>query len=576
MYSKMKKEAAAAAVVSQNGSLNGSQNGLSHSMAALGLDSAESAKAALPDPTADENGGEENDVKVDIKRGMDTATFRRVGKQMVDYVADYLENIGDRPVLPNVQPGYLRDLLPGAAPERPEDFEKVMEDVESKIMPGITHWNHPNFHAYYPSLNSYPSILGDLLSSAIGCVGFSWIASPAATELEVIVCDWMVKAMDLPSHFLSTSETGGAVIHGTATESTLTCMLAARERAIKDWLKEHPESGYFDAFSRLVCYSTDQTHSMIVRNASFIGIEIRRLHLPEGRTSLNRKEFVQAVEEDKAKGRIPFFVCGSFGTTSSCDFDPVEEIGPVCMSERIWLHIDAAYAGAFLFCPEYRPLMRGIEYADSFNFNPHKMMHVNFDCSALFLRCVEDLFDGLKEDLLSGLKLMKIFKEQGIPDYRHWEIPLGRRFRALKIWFVLRSMGLQGLRKSLRHHVQMADHFAERMGADPEFEVLTKSLGLVTFRVKDTDAVNALLYNLICDDGRIHLNAAETGNPPTYYLRFVCTSHAEQKDVDFAFDVIKSLTARLRSRRLSLSEVQAEREKMLNNLAQQRRITSTG
>uniref|UniRef100_A0A1I8HAE9 Aromatic-L-amino-acid decarboxylase n=1 Tax=Macrostomum lignano TaxID=282301 RepID=A0A1I8HAE9_9PLAT len=304
------KEAAAAAVVSQNGSLNGSQNGLSHSMAALGLDSAESAKAALPDPTADENGGEENDVKVDIKRGMDTATFRRVGKQMVDYVADYLENIGDRPVLPNVQPGYLRDLLPGAAPERPEDFEKVMEDVESKIMPGITHWNHPNFHAYYPSLNSYPSILGDLLSSAIGCVGFSWIASPAATELEVIVCDWMVKAMDLPSHFLSTSETGGAVIHGTATESTLTCMLAARERAIKDWLKEHPESGYFDAFSRLVCYSTDQTHSMIVRNASFIGIEIRRLHLPEGRTSLNRKEFVQAVEEDKAKGRIPFFVSG--------------------------------------------------------------------------------------------------------------------------------------------------------------------------------------------------------------------------------------------------------------------------
>uniref|UniRef100_A0A1I8H0L6 Aromatic-L-amino-acid decarboxylase n=1 Tax=Macrostomum lignano TaxID=282301 RepID=A0A1I8H0L6_9PLAT len=546
MYSKMKKEAAAAAVVSQNGSLNGSQNGLSHSMAALGLDSAESAKAALPDPTADENGGEENDVKVDIKRGMDTATFRRVGKQMVDYVADYLENIGDRPVLPNVQPGYLRDLLPGAAPERPEDFEKVMEDVESKIMPGITHWNHPNFHAYYPSLNSYPSILGDLLSSAIGC--------PAATELEVIVCDWMVKAMDLPSHFLSTSETGGAVIHGTATESTLTCMLAARERAIKDWLKEHPESGYFDAFSRLVCYSTDQTHSMIVRNASFIGIEIRRP------ASAGRPNFA------KSKGICPSCGRGQGQGTNSL----------LRMSERIWLHIDAAYAGAFLFCPEYRPLMRGIEYADSFNFNPHKMMHVNFDCSALFLRCVEDLFDGLKEDLLSGLKLMKIFKEQGIPDYRHWEIPLGRRFRALKIWFVLRSMGLQGLRKSLRHHVQMADHFAERMGADPEFEVLTKSLGLVTFRVKDTDAVNALLYNLICDDGRIHLNAAETGNPPTYYLRFVCTSHAEQKDVDFAFDVIKSLTARLRSRRLSLSEVQAEREKMLNNLAQQRRITSTG
>uniref|UniRef100_A0A1I8F9A8 Aromatic-L-amino-acid decarboxylase n=1 Tax=Macrostomum lignano TaxID=282301 RepID=A0A1I8F9A8_9PLAT len=346
-------------------------------------------------------------------------------------------------------------------------------------------------------------------------------------------------AMDLPSHFLSTSETGGAVIHGTATESTLTCMLAARERAIKDWLKEHPESGYFDAFSRLVCYSTDQTHSMIVRNASFIGIEIRRLHLPEGRTSLNRKEFVQAVEEDKAKDEFP----SSF----------------LRMSERIWLHIDAAYAGAFLFCPEYRPLMRGIEYADSFNFNPHKMMHVNFDCSALFLRCVEDLFDGLKASQTIGTG-----KFRWVVDFAPENLVRPAQH------------GPAGPSQVTATSCPDGRPLRRENGCRPEFEVLTKSLGLVTFRVKDTDAVNALLYNLICDDGRIHLNAAETGNPPTYYLRFVCTSHAEQKDVDFAFDVIKSLTARLRSRRLSLSEVQAEREKMLNNLAQQRRITSTG
>ena len=309
--------------------------------------------------------------------------FRQFGTAMIHYVADYLDNIRTRPVLPEVSPGYLAQLVPARAPEKAEDWRDIMRDLETVIMPGVTHWHHPQFHAYFPTANSYPAIVADILSGAIACIGFSWIASPACTELEMVTLDWLANMLELPSQFLFQSGgEGGGVIQGTASEATLVAVLSARARAVREHREEDPESS---VMSRLVCYGSRQAHSSVERAGMLAGVKMRLLE-PDQELSLTGDLLARAVEEDRAAGLLPFCCVATLGTTNTCAFDDLPSLGSVCRDQGLWLHVDAAYAGSSFICPEFRPLLNGVELADSFNFNPHKWMLVNFDCSTMWVR----------------------------------------------------------------------------------------------------------------------------------------------------------------------------------------------
>uniref|UniRef100_UPI00398F8872 aromatic-L-amino-acid decarboxylase isoform X3 n=1 Tax=Pristiophorus japonicus TaxID=55135 RepID=UPI00398F8872 len=379
---------------------------------------------------------------------MDFEEFRTRGKEMVDYVTDYLESIEQRPVYPLVEPGYLRQLIPDSAPQQPDSFEDLMKDVERVIMPGVTHWQSPHFHAYFPAAISFPALLADILSGAIGCIGFSWAASPACTELETVMLDWLGKMLDLPEEFLAgTSSGGGGVIQGTASESTLVALLAARNKMVTQIQAKSPDLEEVMIRSKLVAYTSEQSHSSVERAGLIAGVKMRKLPTDE-KFSLRGEALKQALEKDKALGLIPFYLCATLGTTPSCAFDNIMELGPICNSENIWMHIDAAYAGSAFICPEFRPLLNGVEFSDSFNFNPHKWLLVNFDCSAMWVKKRSALIGAFKMD---PLYLKHDHQDSGlITDYRHWQIPLGRRFRSLKMWFVLRLYGVKGLQEHIR------------------------------------------------------------------------------------------------------------------------------
>ncbi|XP_033116011.1 aromatic-L-amino-acid decarboxylase-like [Anneissia japonica] len=476
----------------------------------------------------------------------DSNEFRERGKEMVNYIAGYIDSIEKRPPLAQVEPGYLSKLIPNSAPQKPDQWEDIMKDVEQAIMPGVTHWDSPNFHAYYPTGNSFPSILGDMLSDVIGCIGFTWIASPACTELETIVMDWLGKMVGLPDEFLDEGVgKGGGVIQGTASESTLVSLLAAKMKRIRQVLEEDPDKNKdeYDVLPKLVAYTSDQAHSSVER-AALIG-SIRMRSLPSDDENAFRGEALQkAIAEDKAKGLIPFFVCATLGTTGCCAFDNLTELGEICEKENIWMHVDAAYAGTAFICPEFRYLMKGIQYATSFNFNPHKMMRVNFDCSALWVKDEADIVHAFHVDPFY-LK----HKHQGVvKDYRHWQIPLGRRFRSLKLWFVLRMFGIERLQDHVRKQVQLAHEFEKLVLSDSRFEIVSRViLGLVSFRLKVSDEQNEKLLKAINDSGKIHMVAANLKGQ--FQLRFViCSASTELKHVQFAWEVIQGLTDSLENK----------------------------
>uniref|UniRef100_A0A8C7XF57 Aromatic-L-amino-acid decarboxylase n=1 Tax=Oryzias sinensis TaxID=183150 RepID=A0A8C7XF57_9TELE len=331
---------------------------------------------------------------------MDAAEFRRRGKEMVDHVADYLEKIEERPVYPDVEPGYLRSLIPTEAPVEPDSYEDIMKDVERVIMPGITHWHSPNFFAYFPAASSYPAMLADMLCSAIGCIGFSWAASPACTELETVMLDWLGKMLQLPECFLAgTHGHGGGVIQGTASEATLVSLLAARCKAIRRVQLLDPKKSEAEILSKLVAYTSEQAHSSVER-AALIGAVMMKKVPTDSLYAVRGEMLKKILEEDKAAGLIPFYFCATLGTTPSCAFDHIADLGPLCNQENMWMHIDAAYAGSAFICPEFRPLLNGVEYADSFNFNPHKWMLINFDCSAMWVKKRTDIIGAFKMEPL--------------------------------------------------------------------------------------------------------------------------------------------------------------------------------
>ncbi|XP_076827335.1 aromatic-L-amino-acid decarboxylase [Brachyhypopomus gauderio] len=456
---------------------------------------------------------------------MDVEEFRKRGKEMVDYIANYLETIEQRQVYPDVEPGYLRSLIPEEAPDEPEAYENLVEDIERVIMPGITHWHSPYFYAYFPAASSFPAMLADMLSGAIGCIGFSWSASPACTELETVMLDWLGKMLKLPKDFLAgTDGQGGGVIQGTASEATLVALLAARSRMVKQIQTNNPERSEAEIISKLVAYSSEQAHSSVERAGLIGGVRMKKIPT-DSKFAVRGETFWKTLEEDKAAGLIPFYFCATLGTTPSCAFDRITELGPICNELGVWMHVDAAYAGSAFICPEFRPLLDGVEFADSFNFNPHKWLLVNFDCSTMWLKKRADIIGAFKMD---PLYLTHDHQESGlVTDYRHWQIPLGRRFRSLKLWFVFRTYGLRGLQAHIRKFVSLAKEFESLVRSDERFEICADVvLGLVCFRLKGSNELNETLLKRINSARRIHLVPCQLAG--SFVLRFAVCARATE------------------------------------------------
>ncbi len=397
--------------------------------------------------------------------------FRRLGREVVDWIADYYERIESLPVLSRAKPGEIRASLPKSAPQDGEPFDAMLQDVETLILPGITHWQSPNFFAYFPSNNSFPSILGDLLSSGLGVQGMLWATSPACTELETHVLDWLVEMLGLPEKFSSRGTgvasrgAGGGVIQDTASSSSLCALLAARERATNYASNENGCDG------RLVAYTSSQAHSSIEKAAKIAGLGRANLRLVDvdAKFAMRADALAAQIERDAKAGLVPCFVCATVGTTSSNAIDPVREIAKICRERNIWLHVDAAMSGTAALIPEFRWIHDGVELADSYCFNPHKWMFTNFDCDCFYVADRAALIKTLS--VLPEYLRNKATESGAVFDYRDWHIPLGRRFRALKLWFVIRHYGVNGLRHHVKRHVELAQRFASWVKEDANFEL---------------------------------------------------------------------------------------------------------
>ncbi len=464
--------------------------------------------------------------------------FRRYGRMAVDWIADYMEHVEDYPVLSQAQPGEIRAMLPPAAPEHGESFEAMLADMTRVVMPGVTHWQSPNFFAYFPSNNSGPSILGDLLSAGLGVQGMLWATSPACTEVETQVLDWYADMLALPEKFKS-SAAGGGVIQDTASSSALTAILVARERATGF---RSNEEGYADGAGcngRLVAYTSTQGHSSIEKAIGVAGIGRANLRaIPVDENYAMRADALAAcIREDRAAGLTPFFVSATVGTTSSNAMDPLPAIGAICKEEGLWLHVDAAMSGTAAICPEFRWIQAGLEAADSYCTNPHKWMFTNFDCDVFYVADRAALIRTLS--ILPEYLKNKATESGAVFDYRDWHIPLGRRFRALKLWFVIRHYGVEGLRHHIRRHVALAQQFTGWVRDDPRFELAAPvPLNLVCFRLKAGDDANRRLLETLNASGDLFLT--HTVLDGKYTLRMsIGQAHTEERHIAAAWEAIQ-------------------------------------
>ena len=443
------------------------------------------------------------------RRHMTPEDFRRHGRDVVDWIADYMERVEKLPVLSRVRPGEIRSALPAEPPRKGELFEVMLEDVDRILLPGITHWQSPNFFAYFPSNNSGPSILGELLSAGLGVQGMLWETSPACTELETHVLDWLVGMLGLPEKFRSSSA-GGGVIQDTASSATLCALLAGRERATGFQSNESGSDG------RLTAYASTQAHSSVEKAVKIAGIGRENLRLVEvdEKFAMRPDALARAIAEDRRAGKIPCFVCATVGTTSSNAIDPVAAIGRICRDEKIWLHVDAAMSGTAAVCPEFRWIHEGVEDADSYCFNPHKWMFTNFDCDAFWVADRGALIRTLS--VLPEYLRNKATESGAVFDYRDWQIPLGRRFRSLKLWFVIRHYGVEGLQSYVRRHVDLAQKFKAWVEKSDRFELAAPApLNLVCFRHVGGDAINENLLESLNATGQIYLTHTSLGGKYT-------------------------------------------------------------
>jgi len=464
-------------------------------------------------------------------------SFRRHGRAVVDWIADYLERVESYPVLAQVAPGQIRASLPPAPPAQGEPFEAMLADVGKLILPGITHWQSPNFFAFFPGNSSGPSILGDLLCSGLGVQGMLWATSPACTELETHVLDWVVDLLGLPAHFKSNAA-GGGVIQDSASSAAVCALLAARERATRG------ESNRRGCDGRLVAYGSTQTHSSIEKAVGVVGMGRDNLRLIDVDDSFAMcPDLLSAqIRRDRAAGLAPCFVCATVGTTSSNAIDPLPAIGRICREEQLWMHVDAAMTGTAAVCPEYRFLQDGLDAADSYCFNPHKWMFTNFDCDCFFVADRAALIRALT--ILPEYLRNQATQSGAVIDYRDWHVPLGRRFRALKLWFVIRHYGVEGLRHHVRRHIELAQTFARWVRADDRFELaVPPPLNLVCFRHRGGDDVNQRLMDRLNATGRLYLTHTRLGGRLTLRL-CVGQTHTEEHHVRAAWDLIRQSVER--------------------------------
>ena len=437
--------------------------------------------------------------------------FERHGAEILSWINRYHEEARSLPVLSTARPGDVRQKLPQQAPVKGEPFGQILRDLDEIIKPGLTHWQSPNFFAFFPTGISGPSILADLVSSGLGVQGMLWATSPAATELETHVLDWLVDLMDLPGTFKSSS-TGGGVIQDTASSAALCAAIAARERATDGETNRKGNTG------KLRAYCSTQSHSSVIKSLKIAGYGEDNIVLidVDGAYALRPDRLEEQIAKDKAAGLIPAFVCGTTGTTASGAFDPLSDIGKICADHGVWFHVDAAMFGTATLCPEFRSLNEGLEHADSYCFNPHKWMLTNFDCDCFY---VKD-----RSALISALTILPEYLKNAatasgaVIDYRDWQVQLGRKFRSLKLWFVMRHYGLEGLQHHIRKHVELAQEFKTWVDGSQEFELLAPApLNLVCFGHTGGNEKSQKVLEAVNTSGNMYISHAMLGD--RYTLR---------------------------------------------------------
>lgn len=461
---------------------------------------------------------------------MSAEDFRRFGHEIVDWIAGYFENIESFPVLSQNEPNELRNALPKSAPAVGEDFSDVLKDVDKLILPAVTHWNHPNFHGLFSTSTSSVGVFGEMFSAAFDMKAMLWRTSPASTELEEVVLDWLRQMMNLPEDFKG-------IIYDTASVSTLHAIAVAREK-LNLRIREDGMSGRAD-LPLLRVYCSEHVHSSIDKAVIMLGLgqkSLRKIPVNE-RFEMIPEKLAEAVEEDKANGFLPFCVVPTIGTTSSSSVDDVQRIADVCERHNLWLHVDTAYAGATAIVPEFQKYFKGMERADSIVTNPHKWLFTPFDLSVLF---VKDL-DLLKKTFALVPEYLKT--NETVNNQMDYGIQLGRRFRSLKFWFILRYFGQEGLIERIREHCRLARSFASWVEESENFEMLAPvPFALVCFRacpknVDDLDIFNENLMNKINASGEAYLSHTKLGGKFTLRLS-VGSIRVEERHLRKVWDLL--------------------------------------
>ena len=453
--------------------------------------------------------------------------FRKNGYQIVDWIARYMEEVEHYPILSKADVGDIAALMPESAPEQPETFDALVADLDRVVMPGITHWQSPNWFAYFPANTSPPSILAEFAAAGLGVQGMLWSTSPAATEVESRVLDWLIDMLALPDSWKSTG-TGGGVIQMSASDATHAALVVARHRRRDDASAED-----------MVVYVSDQAHSSIEKGCTVAGIGHCRKVATDSEFALDVSRLESQIVEDLDAGLLPIAVVSAVGTTATTAVDPVRKIDTIAKRHAMWHHVDAAYAGTAMVCPEFRSLQDGVELVDSYTFNPHKWMMVNFDCNVLWVADRTPLIDTMS--ILPPYLRNEASESGAVIDYRDWHVPLGRRFRALKLWWVIRSYGVEGIRSFVRSHVQLADDFASRIEADDRFELIAPHpFALVSFVHTDGSDATRELAAALNDSGDVAVTPSVIGD--RWFIRVsIGQTYTERSHVDHLWELIDRL-----------------------------------
>ncbi|KAJ0816004.1 putative pyridoxal phosphate-dependent decarboxylase, pyridoxal phosphate-dependent transferase [Helianthus annuus] len=469
---------------------------------------------------------------------LDPEEFRRQAHVVVDFLADYYLNIENYPVCSQVEPGFLTKTMPLSAPLQPQPIETILQDVQKHIIPGLTHWQSPGFFGYFQSNASTGNFLGEMLLTGFNSVGFNWLASPAATELEMVVMEWLLKLLQLPKSF-SFSSNGGGVIHGSTCESFVCTLIAAREKKLSQRKAD---------LGKLVVYCSDQTHFSLQKACRVVGISHNNVRSIQTKKSMNFQlspdALLTAIESDVRAGLIPLYVCLTLGTTSTTAVDPLLALSEIAKRFLMWVHVDAAYAGSACICPEFRHFLDGVEGANSFSFNPHKWFLTTLDCCCLWVKDQSDLTKALSND--PELLKNKASDTKNVVDYKDWQIALSRRFRAMKLWMVIRSYGVTGLQEVIRKHVKLAKHFEALLIADKRFEVVVpRNFATVCFKVlapnasnEDSKRLTQTLLDLLNASGLVYMTHAVIEG--VYVIRVaIGATLTEEKHVRMLWDMVQ-------------------------------------